>query len=141
ERIDWRRDDLAVCVRADHPLALRKRLRADDLRGQRWILREPGSATRALFEEASRGVLGPLDIALELGQSEAIKQAVIAGLGVACLPAVAVADAVASGRIVALRTPFLVLERRLTLLVHRTRWRGATLRAFLGSLEEGEGRA
>ncbi|HEU4663395.1 MAG TPA: LysR substrate-binding domain-containing protein [Dokdonella sp.] len=138
ERIDWRRDDLEVCVRADHPLASRRRLRADDLRGQRWILRETGSATRSLFEDASRDVLGPLDVALELGQSEAIKQAVIAGLGIACLPAVALADAVASGRIVALHTPFLVLERRLTLLVHRTRWRGATLRAFLESLGKGE---
>lgn len=134
ERIDWRRDELKVCVRADHPLASRKRLRADDLRGQRWILRETGSATRSLFEQASRDALGPFDVALELGQSEAIKQAVIAGLGIACLPAVAIADAAATGRIVALHTPFLSLERRLALLVHRTRWRGAALTAFLGSL-------
>lgn len=134
ERIEWRRDALRVCVRADHPLARRKRLRADDLRGQRWILRESGSATRALIEIATREALGPLDIALELGQSEAIKQAVIAGLGIACLPEVALADAVATGRLVALHTPFLALERSLALLLHRARWRGPRLRAFLHSL-------
>ena len=141
ERMDWRRDELKVCVRADDPLARRRRLRVDDLRGRRWILRETGSATRSLFEDAGRGVLGPLDVALELGQSEAIKQAVIAGLGIACLPAVAIGDAIANGRLVALHTPFLALERRLALLVHRTRWRGATLRAFLESLGEGKGKA
>lgn len=131
ESIPWREDELKVCVRADHPLARRRRLRADDLRGERWILRESGSATRSIVEETVRGALGTLDVALELGQSEAIKQAVIAGLGVACLPAVAIADAVAAGRLVALRVPFLDLRRTLSLVLHRGRYRGANLQAFL----------
>ena len=76
-------------------------------------------------------MLGPLEVALELGQSEAIKQAVIAGLGIACLPRAAIADALASGQLVALPTPFLALERTLSLVLHRARWRGATLQAFL----------
>ncbi|MET0226754.1 MAG: LysR substrate-binding domain-containing protein [Dokdonella sp.] len=129
--IPWRHDELRVCVRADHALAQRRRLRAEHLAGQRWILRERGSGTRTVFEQASRELLGPLDVALELGQSEAIKQAVIAGLGIACLPSAAIADAVASGRLVALHTPFLVLTRTLALALHRTRYRGTTLRAFL----------
>lgn len=131
ESIPWREDELKVCVRADHPLARRRRLRVDDLRGQRWILRESGSATRSVVEEVVRGALGTLDVALELGQSEAIKQAVIAGLGVACLPAVAIADAVAAGRLAALRVPFLDLRRTLSLVLHRGRYRGATVQAFL----------
>jgi DNA-binding transcriptional LysR family regulator len=131
ESIAWREDELKVCVRADHPLARRRRVRADDLRDARWILRESGSATRVLVEDAVRGALGTLDVALELGQSEAIKQAVIAGLGVACLPLVAIADAVAAGRLVALRTPFLQLRRTLWLVLPRGRYRGATLQAFL----------
>lgn len=133
EAIPWSRDELRICVRADHPLARRRRVRVEDLRGQRWILREAGSGTRSIFEEASRDVLGPLDVALELGQSEAIKQAVIAGLGIACLPEAAIGDAVAAGRLVALYTPFLSLQRSLALVVHRARYRGATLRAFLES--------
>lgn len=131
ESVAWREDALKVCVRADHRLAARRRVRAQDLHGERWILRERGSATRAIFEEAARDALGPLDVALELGQSEAIKQAVIAGLGIACLPAVAITDAVATGKLVALPTPFLDLRRTLALVVHRGRYRGATLRAFL----------
>ena len=135
--LPWRRDELVVCVRSDHPLARRRRLRAEHLAGQRWILRERGSGTRTVFEQASRDVLGALDVALELGQSEAITQAVIAGLGIACLPRVAIADAVAAGRLVPLRTPFLDLARELSLVVHRTRYRGVTLRAFLDSCAVG----
>jgi DNA-binding transcriptional LysR family regulator len=127
----WREDTLVVCARSDHPLAKKRRIRASDLRDERWILREPGSATRALFEDVARDAIGPLDVALELGQSEAIKQAVIAGLGVACLPKVALADALANGSLVALDVPSLSLTRTLSLVVHRARYRGATLRAFL----------
>jgi DNA-binding transcriptional LysR family regulator len=137
--IPWRRDRLRVCVRADHALATRRRLRAADLAGERWILRESGSATRSIFEEASRGVLGSIDVALELGQSEAIKQAALAGLGIACLPDAAITDAVAAGRLVALHTPFLKLDRMLSIALHRSRYRGATLRAFLASCKIKDG--
>ena len=73
---------------------------------------------------------------LELSQTEAIKQAVAAGLGIAVLPQVAVAEAVAAGRLEVLKTPFLqpFLRRKLSLLLHRRRYRGALLEAFLASL-------
>jgi DNA-binding transcriptional LysR family regulator len=126
----WRDDALVICTRPDHPLAQRKRLRVDDFAGARWILREHGSGTRALSER----VLASLprgEMVLELGQSEAIKQAVIAGLGIACLPMIAVADAVAAGRIAALYTPFLDLRRRLSWILRRSKYRGALVGAFL----------
>ena len=129
----WREDILVVCARPDHPLASRKRLRRDDFTGERWVLRERGSATRALSERALAELPGGRTV-LELDQSEAIKQAVIAGLGIACLPRVAIADAVETGRLAVLPTPFLDLKRTLTVLVHRQRYRGAVLEAFLASL-------
>jgi DNA-binding transcriptional LysR family regulator len=73
-------------------------------------------------------------VVLELDQSEAIKQAVIAGLGIACLPEVAIVDAVKTGRLVVVPTPFLDLKRTLSILLHRQRYRGAVLEAFLASL-------
>ncbi len=71
---------------------------------------------------------------LELGQSEAIKQAVIAGLGLALLPQVAVEPAREAGRIAVLHTPFLSLQRELSLVLHRRRHRGQLLQAFLQSV-------
>jgi DNA-binding transcriptional LysR family regulator len=129
----WREDRLVVCARPGHGLAGKKRLKRDDFAGERWVLRERGSATRALSERALAELPEGRTV-LELDQSEAIKQAVIAGLGIACLPEVAVVDALATGRMVVLPTPFLDLRRTLSVLLHRQRYRGAVLEAFLATL-------
>lgn len=130
----WREDRLVVCARPDHVLAGKKRLRREDFAGERWVLRERGSATRALSERALAELPGGRTV-LELDQSEAIKQAVIAGMGIACLPEVAIVDAIQAGRLAMLSTPFLDLKRTLTVLLHRQRYRGAVLEAFLASLD------
>jgi len=132
----WREDRLVVCARPGHALAGKKRLKREDFAGERWVLRERGSATRALSERALAELPEGRTV-LELDQSEAIKQAVIAGLGIACLPEVAVTDAVATGRLTVLPTPFLDLRRTLSVLLHRQRYRGAVLEAFLASLGSG----
>lgn len=133
DMLPWRDDRLVVCVGPDHPLARRRRLAARDFRDVRWILRERGSATRALAERALSRLPAAASV-LELGQSEAIKQAVIAGLGIACLPEVAIGDARAAGKLCVLRTPFLDLRRNLTLVLHRERYRGPLLSAFLDAV-------
>ncbi|BBD79445.1 LysR family transcriptional regulator [Aerosticca soli] len=129
----WRDDALVVCAPPAHPLAARKRLKPAHFAGARWVLREPGSATRSLSERAL-AALPPGETVLELDQTEAIKQAVIAGLGIACLPAVAVAADAAAGRLCVLKTPFLDLHRKLSVLLHRRAYRGAVLEAFLATL-------
>ena len=126
----WREDALVVCVPPGHRLAAAATLRPRDFADQRWNLREPGSATRSQSEQAL-AKLPPPRAVLELSQTEAIKQAVAAGLGIACLPEVAIREAVAAGQLVALATPFLDLRRTLSLLVPRKRYRGAALAAFL----------
>lgn len=52
-----------------------------DLRGQRFILREPGSGTRMAVDQHFRKHRFTPDIRLELGSNEAIKEAVAGGLG------------------------------------------------------------
>jgi len=129
----WRDDLLVVCAPPEHPLARKRSLKPADFAGARWVLREPGSATRATSERVL-SQLPPGETVLELDQIEAIKQVVVAGLGIACLPAVAITDAVAAGHLKALRTPFLDLRRKLSLLLHRQKYRGALLDAFLEKL-------
>jgi DNA-binding transcriptional LysR family regulator len=130
----WRDDLLVVCAPPDHPLARKRGLKPEHFAGARWVLREHGSATRATSERVL-SQLPPGETVMELDQIEAIKQAVIAGLGIACLPAVAVTDALATGRLKALKTPFLDLRRRLSLLLHREKYRGALLDAFLEGID------
>lgn len=129
----WREDSLYVCAAADHPLAHKKNLTKEDFAGVNWIMREHGSASRALTElaiaELPRG-----NILLELGQVEAIKQATMAGWGLSCLPKAATTDAVKAGRLVLLQTPFLQLKRYLSLAVHQSRYQGHVLQTFLQKL-------
>lgn len=129
----WRDDQLVVCVAPDHPLGHKRRLRAVDFAGARWVMRERGSATRVTTERIL-AQLPPGQTVLELDQTEAIKQVVAAGLGIACLPMVAVKDALTTGRLKALKTPFLDLRRQLALLLHRQKYRGGLLDTFLRNL-------
>lgn len=131
--IAWRDDALVVCAAPSHPLAQHQSLKARHFKDAQWILRERGSAMRVLAEQALTS-LPPGRILLELGQVEAIKQAVIAGLGIACLPQAATVDSVAVGRLKILHTPFLNLHRRLSLVLHKSRYRGALIDAFVLSL-------
>jgi DNA-binding transcriptional LysR family regulator len=131
ETIPWRDDTLAVFAAAGHPLAAKAVLTPVDLAAARWILREPGSGTREVFETAVAGRLAPLHVFLELGHSEAIKQAVEAGLGIGCLSLLTLERALAVGVLKLLPTPFLDFSRTLNILIHRDKYRTAVLRAFL----------
>jgi len=131
ETIPWRDDELVVFAAAGHPLARRKQLTPADLVSAPWILREPGSGTRDVFDSAVAGKLATRNVFLELGHSEAIKQAVEAGLGIGCLSRRTLERALAVGALVILPTPFLDLRRTLSLLIHRDKYRTAVLRAFL----------
>ena len=76
------RDRIVAFVPAAHPFAARTRLDLAELAAAPLILREPGSATRALLLAAlERAGLSPR-VALELGSREAVREAVLAGLGV-----------------------------------------------------------
>lgn len=132
EVLGWREDHLVVCAPHDHVLARKKRLTPADFSNARWILREQGSATRTQSEQALASLPAGRTV-LELGQIEAIKQAVIAGLGIACLPEVAVRNAAQTGRLKVLATPFIKpsLQRRLSLVVGRDKYRGVLVRTFL----------
>jgi LysR family transcriptional regulator, low CO2-responsive transcriptional regulator len=75
-------DRLVAFVRDTHPWAGRAGITLSELGDAPLILREAGSATRAaLLAALSRAGLSPR-VALELGSREAVRQAVLAGLGV-----------------------------------------------------------
>jgi DNA-binding transcriptional LysR family regulator len=76
---------LAVCLRADDPLARRRSLRPADVAALEIIAREPGSQTRALFDDTlARAGVTPR-VVMEVGNRAAMREAVAAGLGVGML--------------------------------------------------------
>ena len=99
EVVEVARDQLVVVVAADHPWAGRSDVTAAELAAGEWVLREPGSGTRVVFEDAlrARGVEALANVALELPTNEAVRAAVEAGMGAAVISASAAVAALESG--------------------------------------------
>lgn len=101
----WQTDELVLFCSADHPFAGRGRLRRDDVQDVQWVMREQGSGTRAVFEQAMGEDARTLRHALELGHSEAVRRAVEAGAGVGCLSRRVIRDGLSDGQLTALQAP------------------------------------
>lgn len=97
---------------AGHPLAGRDGFDPDLLMDETFLAREQGSGTRALMERfLARFEAGRRPRIMEMESNETIKQAVLAGLGIAFLSLHTVCDELAEGRLVALRGPYLPVMR------------------------------
>lgn len=97
----WVQDELVAIVGRRHPLARRRSIRAAALANEPYISREEGSSTRGVAEQLF-GELGvPLRPAMELGSTEAVREAVAAGLGMSVVSRHAVRPG--DPRVVALR--------------------------------------
>lgn len=93
ECVEHRRQPLVAFATADHPLARRATVRMADLHQQRFVIREEGSTTRRVFEEAMRRRGLSFQVAVEMGSREAVREAVAQGMGLGVVAAPAyVAD-------------------------------------------------
>lgn len=111
-------DEIVLAVPPDHPFAGRQEVQVAELEGQSLILRELGSGTRQSVEEAvaSSGTTLPRNsVALTLGSTQAILQAVEQGLGVGFVSARASAQVRATGRLDCVRLAGVDLHRNLYL--------------------------
>lgn len=127
----WRGDELVVFCSPSHPLAKRRSLSDDDLKSSNWIVREHGSGTRQAFEHALHGLFPQLEIALELTQTEAIKSAVAAGLGLGCLSRLALEQDFLQRRLVPCRVPQRDFRRDFFFVLHRRKFRSQALQSWL----------
>ena len=108
-----RTDHLVVVVDPAHSWArLLSPLTGADLAAAELIVREPGSGTREVLEDTLAG-FGGLRYRLELGSTAAILAAARRGEGPAVLSALAVADDLDAGRLVAVPTEGISLTRSL----------------------------
>ena len=95
-----------------HPLTYEKGLKLEDLMQETFLLREPGSGTRGLMERLFDDAGLSPRIGMEIDSNETIKQAVIAGLGIALISAHTVASEIEYRRIVALHVEGLPVMRQ-----------------------------
>jgi len=133
-------DQLVVVVAAEHPWAASAPATAEGLAAEgEWVLREPGSGTRSVFEEALReaGVdVASLRVVLELPSNEAVRAAVEAGMGATATSASVAAAGIEAGLLH--HVPFLLPQRAFRVLRHVER-RGSRAAVALRELVSAPG--
>jgi DNA-binding transcriptional LysR family regulator len=137
EVLPWGEDELVIFAAPGHPLAQKRDIDEQDLAAADWILREPGSGTREVFDNAVLGRIPRIRLLLEFSHTEAIKQAVASGIGIGCASRRSLEDAFRTGSVVPLATPFLNLRRDLFVLIHRQKFRTQGLERFLQHCQGG----
>lgn len=116
----WTDDELVVIAPPDHPV-LARRVRVGELADLPFMVREPGSGTRAVSRRALAKHGVRLTNTTRVSGTEAIKQAVAAGLGLAIVSRAAAADQIALGKIAVVPVEDLVIRRTLSQLRLRDR--------------------
>jgi DNA-binding transcriptional LysR family regulator len=135
------RDDLVLIAPPEHAWARRREISPDLLIDQPLLVREEGSATRSVTERTLQRAHVQFRVAMELDHTEAIKQGVMAGLGVAFVSVYAVQGEVAAGRLHALRLRGVPIQRHFHVIHHEARRVTASARAFMELLEHTARRA
>jgi DNA-binding transcriptional LysR family regulator len=135
----WREDELVVIAAPGHALLTESRVDVTALADQTFLVREPGSGTRVVSERALALHGVRLTKTMRVGGTEAIKQAVAAGLGLAIVSRAAARDQLSLGKLAILPIEGLVIDRMLTQIRLRGRTATASARAFELLLEHDEG--
>lgn len=130
--------DLVVVAAPDHLLARRQPLTTDDLRDELFLLREHGAGTRLETDLHFAQEHIPLQHSLELGSIEAIKEGVIAGLGIAVLPRKAIELEVRSGDLVIFNVQGFPLQREWHIVTLKNRTISRAAAALMRFLLHGD---
>jgi DNA-binding transcriptional LysR family regulator len=115
-------DELVLVVSPALPQPKRQTISPADLKAMRWVFREPGSATRALFEKAMAKAglrISDIEIVLELPSNEAVRAAVEDAAGAAVLSKLVVAASIEAGSLIDLN--FALPKRKFFALHHKDR--------------------
>lgn len=127
-------DEMVLVVPADHPWKERKSVAIHDLRTQPFVSRERGSGTldsvRALLKKKGQSPEKLLNVTMELGSTEAVKEALIAGLGISILSRTSIRRELGSGLLLEIPIRRLKMERHFYEAFHNRRPLSAVAQAF-----------
>ena len=125
-----RKEPIVLAVAAGHPLAGKRRLKAEAIGAEQVLVNERVCSYRGLFERTLRAEGVTVTKSLEFLSVEAIKQCALASMGIAVLPEVVVHRELQQGSLVALDWP----KRRLAVYTqvyrHRDKWMSPVMTAF-----------
>ena len=134
-------DELVMAVYPEHRWADRSKVTLEEVEGEPFVLREKGSGTRSVTEkilEKHGFNLSQVLAVAEMGSTEAVRQAIKAGIGAAILSRRAIADDLVSGSLIHVEIENVRFTRPLFLILRRNRQPSPLCQAFLDYLEASE---
>jgi DNA-binding transcriptional LysR family regulator len=129
----WR-DEMVLAVAKEHPWSRRKSVDISELRKEKFISRERGSGTLDSFRRLLTASGHPpdklLNISMELGSTESVKQALMTGFGISILSRIAIRRELEEGTLVNVPIRGLVMQRDFYEVYYRRRPLHPIARAF-----------
>jgi DNA-binding transcriptional LysR family regulator len=130
-------DELVLIAAPDHPAVARAPLPLAALAEFPLLMHEPGSGTRAITEKALAAKKLSLRPAMTLASTEALKQTVATGIGLAILSAVAIRTEVEAGILAVVPVQGLRIQRPLHRVQLKNAWHSPSLEAFVQLIGDG----
>ncbi|MGL4996981.1 MAG: LysR family transcriptional regulator [Deefgea sp.] len=113
----WLSDEMTIFARFDHPM-VQHAPSMSELAATPWIMREPGSGVRKMLEAMLLPHLGGMNLLLELGSGEAVREAVRLGLGISCGSKRAITRELERGEFATIPLRNIPMERRFYIVWH-----------------------
>ncbi|MDS4014475.1 MAG: LysR family transcriptional regulator [Candidatus Accumulibacter sp.] len=127
---------LVIVAGTDHPLRTAQNIAVEELAGETLIVRETGSGTRSAMEQFFNDHSVRPHIGMEMSSNEAIKQAVVAGLGITFISQHTLGLELSNQRLHILKVEGTPVMRRWHLVRHRSKHLTPALAAFWAFLLE-----
>jgi DNA-binding transcriptional LysR family regulator len=121
---------LVIVAGVDHPLTRCASVAVEDLAGETLIVREAGSGTRSAMEEFFQERSIKPRVGMEMASNEAIKQAVVAGLGISFISQHTLGLELSAGRLSILKVEGTPVMRRWHLVRHKSKHLTPVMAAF-----------
>jgi DNA-binding transcriptional LysR family regulator len=130
--MDWLQDELVVIASPSQEVAHKAVFRVpENLDDCEWIMPEKDSGTIQIFKKRLGPHANGLRVAMELGHAEAIKKAVEAGAGVACLSKLSVSRELEKGWLAKLRVEGVDMQRTLHIIHYKDKTITSLIREFI----------
>lgn len=136
--IPFRQDSLVLVCGRDHPFYRVPLSGLSSLQDQPFLVREPGSGTRELFESVMASEEINWKIGWECGDSSSLIQAAEAGFGIGVISRALVQDQLKKGALYQLSLPENTFRRTFRLVHHKNKYITPLMKKFFHQLLEKE---
>ena len=131
-------DEIVLAAPASYKASI---VQKDDFRSLPLLVREKGSGSRSSLEEHLNKIgltLDSLNIIAEMGSSQALIQAVKAGMGLAFTSRLSIRDEIVGGTLKAVKVKGILVQRNFYVITHRLRFNSLLCRSFIEFLTQSD---